>query len=216
MIDEQQQHPQQLELAAVAVACFWLLLRRTQQQAGWPLRWGCLRACLAWAALRCDASCCFIVCRPQALCQYTLYAYPLNHSPSPLPLVLCLLNPPRLRQLKPVPAAAGASQPAAAAGPHAAAPHARAAAGSSGGGSSCRGSSSRGSSARGAAARPHAQQRPAGGLAGWACQALFQQQLSLAVCLACLMWHCMQIASLLSSRLTSRPPISFGGAQCAG
>lgn len=40
MIDEQQQllHPQQFDLAAIAVSCFWLLLRRTQQP-GWPLRW---------------------------------------------------------------------------------------------------------------------------------------------------------------------------------
>lgn len=41
MIDEQQQllHPQQVELAATAVSCFWLLLRRTRQP-GWALRWG--------------------------------------------------------------------------------------------------------------------------------------------------------------------------------
>ena len=42
MIDEQQQHPQQLELAGAAVACFWLLLRHAAaQRCGWPIRWGC-------------------------------------------------------------------------------------------------------------------------------------------------------------------------------
>lgn len=41
MLDEQQQHPQQLELAAVAVGCFLLLLRHAHaQRPGWPLRQG--------------------------------------------------------------------------------------------------------------------------------------------------------------------------------
>lgn len=41
MIDEQQQHPQQLELAGVAVTCFWLLLRHAAAQSySWPIRRG--------------------------------------------------------------------------------------------------------------------------------------------------------------------------------
>ena len=39
MIDEQQQHPQQLELAGIAVTCFWLLLRHAAaQHYSWPIR----------------------------------------------------------------------------------------------------------------------------------------------------------------------------------
>ncbi|PRW61538.1 MAP3K epsilon kinase 1-like isoform X2 [Chlorella sorokiniana] len=38
MIDEQQQHPQQLHLAGTAVACFWLLLRHAAaQHYSWPI-----------------------------------------------------------------------------------------------------------------------------------------------------------------------------------
>ena len=112
----------------------------------------CVAAGLGCAVLQAAAGLTESCCTPPAPCQYaaclSIPSFPLTS--------LCVFLPPRLLQLEPVPAAAGASQPAAAAGPHAAAPHAGTAAGGSGGGSSCWGSSSRrGDTTGGAAARPY-------------------------------------------------------------
>jgi hypothetical protein len=90
MIDEQQQHPQQLELAAVAVACFWLLLRRTQQQPGWPLRWGCKAASmLARPGLRCVLDVAGLHAGPQAPYPHAICG--LLHT-APCPPGWCSLN----------------------------------------------------------------------------------------------------------------------------